>query len=89
VAKYITIEKSQIEYEVYGGHAQSSPDPDKKATATLKNGVVEFGYTDGKDYDIDSFYNTSIYKAALEQLIAEYPDEAIYKNLQTHFNAAN
>ncbi|MDR1891681.1 MAG: ABC transporter substrate-binding protein, partial [Oscillospiraceae bacterium] len=67
VAKYITIEKSQIEYEVYGGHAKSVPDPDKKATTILKNGVVEFGYTQGKDYDIEKLYNISIYKTALEQ----------------------
>ncbi|MDR0248608.1 MAG: ABC transporter substrate-binding protein [Oscillospiraceae bacterium] len=89
VEKYIKIEKSQIEYEVYGGHAQSVPDPDKKATVTLKNGVVEFGYTDGKDYDIEPLYNTELYKTALEQLIAEYPDESVYKDLKTHFDTAN
>jgi NitT/TauT family transport system substrate-binding protein len=89
VAKYITIEKSQIEYEVYGGHAKSAPDPDKKATVTLKNGVVEFGYTDGKDYDINALYNTNLYKTALEQLIAENPNDSIYKELKTHFDSAN
>ncbi|MDR1131322.1 MAG: ABC transporter substrate-binding protein [Oscillospiraceae bacterium] len=89
VAKYITIETSQIEYEVYGGHAKSVPDPDKKATVTLKNGVVAFGYTDGQDYDIDSLYNTALYRTALEQLIAENPDDGVYKDLKTHFDSAN
>ena len=89
VAKYITIEKPQIEYEVYGGHAHSSPDPDKKATTALKNGVVEFGYTGGEDYNIDSLYNTSIYKAALEQLIAENPDDGVYRDMKANFDSAN
>ncbi|MDR1508048.1 MAG: ABC transporter substrate-binding protein [Synergistaceae bacterium] len=89
VSKYITIEKSQIEYEVYGGHAKSVPDPDKKATVTLKNGVVEFGYTQGADYDIEKLYNTSIYQTALEQIIAENPNDIIYKDLKTHFDSAN
>ncbi|MCL2079809.1 MAG: ABC transporter substrate-binding protein [Oscillospiraceae bacterium] len=89
VAKYITIEKSQIEYEVYGGHAKSVPDPDKHATEALKHGVVDFGYTDGKDYDFDALYNTSLYKTALEQLIAENPNDSIYTELKTHFDSAN
>jgi NitT/TauT family transport system substrate-binding protein len=89
VAKYITIEKPQIEYEVYGGHALSVPDPDKKATVALKEGVVEFGYTQGKDYDIEKLYNTAIYDTALKQLIAENPGDAVYKGLQTHFHEAD
>ena len=89
VAKYITIENSQIEYEVYGGHAHSVPDPDKHATTALQHGVVAFGYTGGEDYDIDSLYNIDIYRTALEQLIAENPNDSIYKELKTHFDSAN
>ncbi|MDR1916022.1 MAG: ABC transporter substrate-binding protein [Synergistaceae bacterium] len=89
VAKYITIDKSQIEYEVYGGHAKSVPDPDKKGTVALQHGVVEFGYTSGVDYDISKLYNTDIYKTALEQLIADNPDDSVYASLKAHFASAN
>jgi NitT/TauT family transport system substrate-binding protein len=89
VAKYITIDKSQIEFEVYGGHAHSVPDPDKNATEHFQHGVVEFGYTDGVDYDINTLYNTEIYKAALDSLIAENPDDEIYKNLADRFETAD
>lgn len=89
VAKYITIDKSDIEYEVYGGHALSNPDPDKKATAALKKSTVEFGYTQGKDYDLDKQYNTTIYKNALDQLIAENPNDTIYKQQLEYFSKAN
>lgn len=84
VKKYIDIDPELIEYEVYGGHADSNPDPDKQATIALKDEIVQFGYT--TDYDIEKYYNTDIYKKALESLISENPDESIYKDLQEHFN---
>jgi NitT/TauT family transport system substrate-binding protein len=68
-----------------GGHALSHPDPDKKATAALKEGVVTFGYT--TDYDINEHYNVSIYNAALAELETENPGDVIYTALRTHFDA--
>lgn len=89
VAKYITIAKKDIEYEVYGGHSVSHPDPDKKSTSALKDSVVQFGYTQGKDYDINKLYNTTIYKAALDQLVAKNPNDPIYSKLLTYYNTAD
>jgi NitT/TauT family transport system substrate-binding protein len=89
VAKYITIDKADITYEVYGGHAVSHPDPDKKATVALKEGVVDFGYTQGKDYDIEKQYNTAVYKAALDQLLAANPSDGTYLKLKDRFASAN
>jgi NitT/TauT family transport system substrate-binding protein len=89
VAKYITIDKKDIEYEVYGGHSISHPDPDKKAMTALKKSVVEFGYTNGVDYDLDKLYNLDIYRKALTQILAENPNDSVYKSLETHFNSSN
>jgi NitT/TauT family transport system substrate-binding protein len=89
VAKYITIDKKDIEYEVYGGHALSHPDPDKKGTIALKNGIIEFGYTDGVDYDIEKLYNLDIYREALSQILAKDPNDSVYKSMQAYFNTAN
>ncbi|MDR0812956.1 MAG: ABC transporter substrate-binding protein [Oscillospiraceae bacterium] len=85
VKAYIDIELTDIEFEVYGGHALSFPDPDKKATSELKAGVVDFGYT--TDYNIEAHYNTSVYDTALAQLLAQSPNDAIYKELRAHFEA--
>jgi NitT/TauT family transport system substrate-binding protein len=85
VKVYIDIDPADIEFEVYGGHALSHPDPDKKATTQMKTGVVSFGYTN--DYDIEPHYNTSIYDAALTKLLADNPNDAIYKSLRAHFDA--
>ncbi|MBR6243651.1 MAG: ABC transporter substrate-binding protein [Ruminococcus sp.] len=83
VKKYIDIENDFIDTEVYGGYSVSSPDPDKKGTLTLKDTIVELGYTE--DYDIEPLYNTNIYKTALSSILAESDDD-IYKSLEEHFN---
>jgi NitT/TauT family transport system substrate-binding protein len=89
VAKYITIDKKDIQYEVYGGHALSNPDPDKESTLALKDSVVKFGYTQGKDYDITKLYNTTTYKTALEQLVAQNPNDKVYGKLLEYYKTAN
>ena len=83
VKKYIDIDTDFIETEVYGGFSVSSPDPDKKGTATLKDTIVELGYTE--DFDIESHYNTEIYKRALDEILAENSDD-IYTSLKEHFD---
>ena len=83
VKKYIDIEESLINTEIYGGYGSSLPDPDKQGTVALKKSIVELGYTE--DYDIDELYNTDIYKNALESLIKENPGDKIYAELQKHF----
>ncbi len=84
VKKYIDIDEDFIETEVYGGYSVSSPDPDKKGTVTLKDTIVELGYTE--DYDIEPHYNTDIYKKALESILAEEPSDTVYKSLKEHFD---
>ncbi|WP_295085980.1 ABC transporter substrate-binding protein [Ruminococcus sp.] len=83
VKKYIDIDEEFIDTEVYGGYSVSSPDPDKQGTLTLKDTIIELGYTN--DYDIEPYYNTDIYKKALDSILAENSDD-IYKALEEHFN---
>ena len=83
VKKYIDIDEEFIDTEVYGGYSVSSPDPDKQGTLTLKDTIIELGYTN--DYDIEPYYNTDIYKKALDSVLAENSDD-IYKSLEEHFN---
>ncbi|MCR5601703.1 MAG: ABC transporter substrate-binding protein [Ruminococcus sp.] len=83
VKKYIDIDEDFIDTEVYGGYSVSSPDPDKKGTVTLKDTIIELGYTN--DYDIEPYYNTDIYKNALESILSEGSDD-IYQSLKEHFD---
>ena len=84
VKAYIDIEEDLIRTEVYGGYGTSNPDPDKQGTKALKDSIVELGYTE--DYDIDSKFNLDIYKNALDSILAENPDDAIYQELKAHFD---
>lgn len=84
VKKYIDIEEDFIDTEVYGGYSFSSPDPDKQGTVTLKNTIVDLGYT--KDYDIEKYYNTEVYQKALDSLLSENPDDTVYQELKEHFD---
>lgn len=84
IKKYIDIEPDYIKTEVYGGYGTSNPDPDKKGTEELKKQIVELGYT--ADYDIEPLYNTKIYSNALEKVLSENPDDAVYKELKAHFD---
>ena len=83
VKQYIDIDEEFIDTEVYGGFSVSSPDPDKKGTLTLKDTIIELGYTE--DFDIEPHYNTDIYKNALNSIIAEGTDD-IYDSLKEHFD---
>lgn len=87
VKKYIDIPTDQIDFELYEGYADSNPDPDKIATTQLKDDAVAFGYVN--DYNIDDYYNTTIYAAALEDLIANEPNNEIYQQLRQHFEVAD
>jgi NitT/TauT family transport system substrate-binding protein len=84
VNKYIPLKRELVEYEVYGGHSVSRPDPDKKATVSLKKDLVAFGYTN--EYDIEPLYNTAIYKTALDEIARANPNDAVYKELLAHFS---
>ena len=83
VKEYIDIDEEFIDTEVYGGYSVSSPDPDKQGTITLKDTIVELGYTE--DFDIEPHYNTDIYKEALDSILAESSDD-IYNSLKEHFD---
>lgn len=84
VKQYIDIDAELIRTEIYGGYGTSNPDPDKQGTVALKGNIVELGYT--TDYDIEKLYNTDIYRKALSDLREEHPDDAVYQELQNHFD---
>lgn len=85
VKTYIDIPEDEIEYEVFTpDYCDSNPDPDKQATAKLKQSAVDFGYLD--DFDLDSHYNLDIYPEALSQLTDEDPGNTYYQQLQDHFD---
>ncbi len=84
IVKYVSVDADLIRQETYGEHISSYPDPDKKTIVEWKNHMVDLGYFE--DFDIGSHVNTDLYKSALDEVIAEHPDDAaFYEDLVKHY----
>ncbi|WP_265445460.1 ABC transporter substrate-binding protein [Acetivibrio straminisolvens] len=84
IAKYAKVDKDIIKQETYGGHIHSIPDPDKNGVVRFWELINKSGYINS-DLNIEDFIDTSIYKLALEDVLKEYPDDAVYKKLKADF----
>ena len=80
---YIDLDASILEKELYDGYVRSYPDPDKQATVAFKDVLLDLGIIE--DYDIEPYFNLDIYRKALDSILAEYPGDEIYKELDQHF----
>ena len=84
IVKYVSVDADLIRQETYGEHISSYPDPDKKTIVEWKDHMVDLGYFE--DFDIGSHVNTELYKSALDEVIAEHPDDAaFYEDLVKHY----
>ena len=94
VADYSGKEADYVETYLYGGVTKFAVDPNTKGIqkyveAAYNSGLFTGNAVDFGTYDITQNVNTSAYKAALEELIKENPDNAFYKELQTEYQGAN
>ncbi|MBR6982573.1 MAG: ABC transporter substrate-binding protein [Ruminococcus sp.] len=88
IVKYVSVDPDIIRQETYGQYISSYPDPDKKTIVEWKDHMVDLGYFD--DFDIGSHVNVDIYKKALDEVIAENPDDKdFYANMVTHYEQFN
>lgn len=93
-ADYSGKELDYVETYLYGGVTKLAVDPNatgiaKFIEAANNSGLLASSATDFGTYDISKDIDTSAYKAALDELIAENPDNAFYADLLAEYNAAN
>lgn len=87
--KDVSIEESTLRNQLFEyGHVGIGPNPDRKNTAEFYQAMVDIGYSDG-NVDINDYIDTSLYTEALEQLLEEYPDSQIYKDLWEESESTN
>lgn len=87
--KYIKVDDKIIDSQLYDyGHLGLSPDPGKKVVEDFYNTAVEADFADGS-IDVDDYIDTTIYKDALDSLLKEEPDDAIYKELLEEYEKNN
>ena len=88
IVKYVSVDPNLIRQETYGVHISSYPDPDKKTVVEWKNHMVDLGYFE--DFDVEAGIDTSLYKEALDAVIADHPDDAaFYQTMVTHYEEFN
>lgn len=89
-AKYVKVDKKYLIKETYAADATMicSPDPMKKSINKYWGIMKQTGFVKS-DTDINNHINTTIYKAALDKLIKEDPDNQSYKKLAKEFELQN
>lgn len=85
--KYIVTDEDELNFILYDcGDLYLSPDPNIQGIYDYFNGMKASGYIDpDSDVDITKYVDTSIYKEALDQLLAEDPDNAQLQRLKSEF----
>lgn len=89
VADYIKKEEDYVENYLYGGITKWSVDPNKKGIETYKNALKNAGVLKNDIEDITSYVEVGAYEAALNALIAEYPNNTFLQDKLALFNDYN
>jgi NitT/TauT family transport system substrate-binding protein len=86
IQKYLKIEPALIEKAYFSGHLDQSSDPNVKGVETFWKTMQQSEFVESKG-SIKPFIVTSVYKSALESLIAENPKDPYWAKLKLQFNA--
>jgi len=86
LAKYVATTPEILNAETYGEHGYSTPDPNINGVAEFWDAMKDANYITAQDIDIRDHVNTEIYETALNELLAEDPDNSNYKKLQAAFS---
>lgn len=90
LAKHVMeIEDDVLTSQVYDyGHLGLNPSPDVKNITKFYEAMVEIGYAQG-GIDFSEHVDASLYIEALDELLAEEPDNEVYKQLKTESDQNN
>lgn len=87
--KGIENDKEVLKNQLYEyGHLGISPNPDVKNTSEFYQAMVDVGYTSGS-VDIKDYIDATVFQDALNELLAEDPDNEVYLALQEEDAATN
>ena len=85
----LTIDEATLQNQLFDyGHVGIGPNPDKKNTSEFYDAMVNIGYSEG-NANVADHIDTSLYIDALTELLEEYPDSQVYKDLWEESEATN
>lgn len=89
-AKALKLDEDLIRDDTYTNRTfESNPDPLKKGTLEFWNTMKAIRYLPGTDVDISRHIDTTIYREALDEVLKRYPDDPVFKEMDTFFKANN
>jgi NitT/TauT family transport system substrate-binding protein len=87
--KYYDIEEDVLKNQLYDyGHISFHPDPLKFRVLESYDQLVSIDYAQG-GADIEAHIDTSLYAEALDEILAEFPDDRIYLEMKKYFEVNN
>lgn len=87
---HIRLDDKIMEKSIIEPHMLNHSDPNKKEIVKMWENMNDIGYIkEGKDIDITKYIDTSLYKEAVEELIASEPDEPFFQKVKERFNQQN
>lgn len=87
--KELETDEETIKSQVYDyGHIGFNPNPDVKNTSEFFQAMVDIGYSEG-NVDIKDYIDATVFEDALDELLEEEPDNAVYQELKADDEATN
>ena len=85
IAIYVDVDKDLLEADTYDYDEEiANPDPDIKNMTHFYEALVDLGFVD--EFDISKSLTSDLYEQALNELIEENPDDAVYTSLVQYHN---
>jgi NitT/TauT family transport system substrate-binding protein len=66
-----------------------NPDPNLNGVRNVYNTLREWNYIEDKGVEVEDIVDIGVFKDALDEVLAEYPDEPLFLELQAQYEANN
>ena len=80
IQKYLELDTEVLKKDAYSRYSPN-PEVNVKAVQTFWEAITDIGYVVSDIKDITPYIDETAYKAALEELLAENPDNEFYKEV--------
>jgi ABC-type nitrate/sulfonate/bicarbonate transport systems, periplasmic components len=88
IQKYVSIDKEAIRQSTWSNYFYASPDPNTNGVKEYYQMMKDSGYID-TDVKIEDHIDSTVYKEALDELIAENPNDQFYQKLLSEYKKMN
>lgn len=88
IGKWIDIDRDTLRSAYYSGYVDQTTDPNRDGLLEFWNTARDAEFIKS-DKNPDDYINTDIYRAAIDELLAENPDDPFYLNAKKVFESRN